>query len=55
MKTIIEAATDVDIVVMGAPQPGDGVTRFLFGSLADSVAKQLQKTLIVAYNAGKHN
>ncbi len=52
LEIIKEAATTADLIIMGAPQIS-GVERFLFGSLVDSVARQIKKTLIVIYNAGK--
>ncbi len=52
VATVVEAAADADLVVMGTPYL-HGVHRFLFGSLADSIAKKLKKTFIVVYNAGK--
>ncbi len=53
LDIIKEAADETDLIVMGAPQIS-GVERFIFGSLVDSVARQVQKTLIVIYNAEKH-
>jgi Kef-type K+ transport system membrane component KefB/nucleotide-binding universal stress UspA family protein len=53
LDMIEEAAREADIVVIGA-QETSGVGRILFGSLVDSVAANLRKTLIIVYNAGKH-
>ncbi len=53
LEIIYEAAKESDLIVMGTPQLS-GVERFLFGSLVDSVARQVEKTLIVIYNAEKH-
>jgi Kef-type K+ transport system membrane component KefB/nucleotide-binding universal stress UspA family protein len=53
LDMIEEAAREADIVVIGA-QETSGVGRMLFGSLVDSVAANLRKTLIIVYNAGKH-
>lgn len=52
VNMIIEAAENADLVVMGANETSS-VERILFGSLVDSVAANLRKTLIVVYNAGK--
>lgn len=54
LDMIIESAEEADLVVMGSRQTSN-MTRFLFGSLVDSVAAKLRKTLIVVYNAGKHS
>ncbi len=54
LDIIKKAADEADLIVMGAPQIS-GVERFLFGSLVDSVASQVQKTLMVIYNAEKHS
>ncbi len=53
LEIIDQAAKEADLIVMGAPQISE-VERFLFGSLVDSVARQVEKTLIVIYNAEKH-
>jgi len=52
VDAIEEAAGDADVVVMAAGETS-GVERILFGSLVDSVAAKVRKTLIVVYNAGK--
>lgn len=52
LDMIHEASLDADIVVMGARETSN-MERILFGSLVDSVAAKLRKTLIVVYNAGK--
>lgn len=54
VATVVEAAAEADLVVMGTPYL-HGIHRFLFGSLADSIARKLQKTFIVVYNADKKN
>lgn len=52
VDAIEAAAGDADVVVMAAGETS-GVERILFGSLVDSVAAKVRKTLIVVYNAGK--
>jgi nucleotide-binding universal stress UspA family protein len=52
LEAIQEAADEADLVVMSAKE-SSGVGRFIFGSLVDSVAEKLRKTLIVVYNTGK--
>lgn len=52
LDAIEEAAADADVVVMAARQTS-GVERILFGSLVDSVAARVRKTLIVVHNRGK--
>lgn len=52
VKTIQEEAEEHDLVVMAAIRT-KGVRRFFFGSLADSLSKELQKPLIVVYDARK--
>lgn len=52
LDTIKRGAEDADLIVMGAPQISE-VERLLFGSLVDSVARQIQKTLIIIHNAEK--
>jgi Kef-type K+ transport system membrane component KefB len=52
LDTIKESTEDADLIVMGAPQIS-GVERLLFGSLVDSVAKGIEKTMIIIYNAEK--
>ncbi|WP_136805916.1 cation:proton antiporter [Desulfosediminicola flagellatus] len=54
LDMIIESAEEADLVVMGSRQTSN-MARILFGSLVDSVAAKLRKTLIVVYNAGKHS
>lgn len=54
VDAIDEAARHTDVVVMAAKETS-GVERFLFGSLVDSVAARLRKTLIVVHNTGKDN
>lgn len=49
---INQHANDTDIIVMIAEQKS-GVQRILFGSLVDSVARRIKKTLIVLYNSEK--
>lgn len=52
LQIIFQAADDADIVVMGTREMS-GMERFLFGSLTDTLAAKLSKTLIVVYNASK--
>jgi len=52
VKTIQEEAESYDIVVMGAIRT-KGVRKFFFGSLADSLSRELRKPLIVVYDAEK--
>ncbi len=52
VECIQEEATEHDIVVMGAIR-AKGIRKFFFGSLADTLAKELKKPLIVVYDAGK--
>ncbi len=54
LEIINKAAEKSDLIVMGAPQLS-GVERFVFGSLVDSVAREVDTTLIVIYNAEKHD
>ncbi len=54
LDVIMEAAEHADMVVMAAKKT-NGMKRILFGSLVNSVAGKLHKTLIVVYNAGKQN
>lgn len=49
---IQQESEEHDIVVMGAIR-ARGVRKFFFGSLADSLAKELKKPFIVVYDAGK--
>ncbi|WP_028581438.1 cation:proton antiporter domain-containing protein [Desulfogranum japonicum] len=53
VKTIQDEAENHDIVVMGAIRT-KGVRKFFFGSLADSLSKNLRKPLIVVYDAQKN-
>ncbi|MGE4403310.1 MAG: cation:proton antiporter [Desulfobulbus sp.] len=52
VQTIQEEAENHDIVVMGAIRT-KGVRKFFFGSLADSLSRDLRKPLIVVYDAEK--
>lgn len=52
VKTIQKEAEDHDIVVIGAIRT-KGVRKFFFGSLVDALARDLQKPLIVVYDAQK--
>lgn len=52
VECIREEAEKHDIVVMGAIRT-QGVRKFFFGSLADSLAKKLKKPFIVVYDAKK--
>lgn len=52
VESIREEAEKHDIVVMGAIRT-KGVRKFFFGSLVDSLAKELKKPLIVVYDAQK--
>ncbi|MDD2462975.1 MAG: cation:proton antiporter [Desulfobulbus sp.] len=52
VKAIQEEAEDHDIVVMGAIR-AKGVRKFFFGSLADSLSRELRKPLMVVYDAQK--
>jgi len=52
VQTIQEEAENHDIVVMGAIRT-TGVRKFFFGSLADSLSRELRKPLIVVYDAEK--
>ncbi len=52
VKTIQQEAENHDIVVMGAIR-AKGVRKFFFGSLADSLSRELRKPLIVVYDAEK--
>jgi len=53
VMTIQQEAEEHDIVVMGAIRPS-GVRKFFFGSLADSLSRELRKPLIVVYDAKKN-
>lgn len=53
VETIQQEAEDHDIVVMGAIRT-TGVRKFFFGSLADSLSRELRKPLIVVYDADKY-
>ncbi len=52
VECIREEAEKHDIVVMGAIRT-KGVRKFFFGSLADSLAKELKKPFIVVYDSQK--
>jgi len=52
VECIQQEAEEHDIVVMGAIR-AKGVRKFFFGSLADSLAKELKKPFIVVYDAKK--
>ncbi|AGF77513.1 Kef-type K+ transport system, membrane component [Desulfocapsa sulfexigens DSM 10523] len=52
VECIQQEAEKHDIVVMGAIR-AQGVRKFFFGSLADSLAKKLKKPFIVVYDAKK--
>jgi Kef-type K+ transport system membrane component KefB/nucleotide-binding universal stress UspA family protein len=52
VESIQQEAEEHDLVVMGAVR-AKGVRKFFFGSLADSLAKELKKPLIVVYDAGR--
>lgn len=52
VQTIQKEAEGHDIVVMGAIR-AKGVRKFFFGSLADSLSRDLRKPLIVVYDAQK--
>ena len=52
VECIQQEAEKHDIVVMGAIRT-KGVRKFFFGSLADSLAKELKKPLIVVYDNQK--
>lgn len=52
LDSIEKEAEKADMVVMAA-QKATGVERILFGSLVDSVAARVRKTLIVVHNVGK--
>lgn len=54
VECIQQEAEEHDIVVMGAIR-ARGVRKFFFGSLVDSLAKELKKPLIVVYDAQKIN
>lgn len=54
LDAILEAAENADMVVMAAKETS-GMERILFGSLVNSVAGKIRKTLIVVYNAGKQS
>jgi Kef-type K+ transport system membrane component KefB/nucleotide-binding universal stress UspA family protein len=54
VNIICREAREYDIVVFGGEQI-NGVSRFFFGSLPDSVAESLRKPMIVVYNSGKYN
>ncbi len=53
VHTIQQEAEQYDLVVMGAIRT-TGVRKFFFGSLADTLAKELRKPLIVVYDAKKN-
>lgn len=52
LEIIEEAAKSADLVVMRAVETG-GVQKILFGSLVDSLARRLNKTLMIIYNPEK--
>ena len=52
VKAIQQEAEEHDLVVMGAIR-ANGVRKFFFGSLADSLSKKLKKPLIVVYDSRK--
>lgn len=49
VQTIQDEAQNYDLVVMGASR-NRGFKKFFFGSLADAVAHDLQKTLLIVYS-----
>ncbi len=52
VKTIQEEAENHDIVVMGATRTGS-MHKFFFGSLAESLSKELKKPFMIVYDADK--
>ncbi|WP_419175874.1 cation:proton antiporter [Desulfosediminicola sp.] len=54
IEVIAKAAEDADLVVMSAKERS-GLRRMFLGSLVDSVAARVQKTLIVVHNGGTTN
>lgn len=54
LEVIAEAAEHADLVVMSARERS-GLQRMFLGSLVDSVAARVQKTLIVVHNGGTTN
>jgi len=52
LEAIDTVAKEMDVVVMAAGE-SSGVERILFGSLVDSVAAKVRKTLLVIHNSSK--
>ncbi len=48
VEAILQEAEDFDLVVMGASR-SMAIKKFFFGSLADTVAKKLQKPMLIVY------
>ncbi|MBU1138648.1 MAG: universal stress protein, partial [Proteobacteria bacterium] len=52
VQAILEEAEEYDLVVMGATRT-QVIKKFFFGSLADTVSKKLQKTMLIVYMPDK--
>ncbi len=53
VQAVLDESAGYDLVVMGATRT-QVIKKFFFGSLADTVSKKLQKTMLIVYMPNRH-